>query len=113
MVVSYYELAREIATDLVARWEHGDEMHREWLRKVAIPDIINALLAWDNPRKESTPWPTDELLIDYIRREPSNIGHVASQFGVSHKQAHDRLIDLECKGKIRPVRRLRWELVPS
>ncbi len=27
------------AAELVARWEHGDEKHRQWLRDVAIPDI--------------------------------------------------------------------------
>lgn len=31
------------ATRLVARWEHGDEAHRQWLRNVAIPDIAEAL----------------------------------------------------------------------
>lgn len=27
------------ARDLVSRWEHGDEAHRQWLRDIATPDI--------------------------------------------------------------------------
>jgi hypothetical protein len=38
--------ATEVARALVARWEHGDEPHRQWLREIAIPDIIAALLEW-------------------------------------------------------------------
>lgn len=56
-------------------------------------------------------WPTNEHLIDYIRRDPVTVGHVSSHFGVTYKQAHDRLIDLECQGKIRPASRFRWVLV--
>lgn len=37
--------AQEAARALVARWEHGDEAHRQWLRDVAIPDIAAALAA--------------------------------------------------------------------
>lgn len=33
----------ERARALVARWEHGDEAHRQWLRDVAIPDLVAAL----------------------------------------------------------------------
>lgn len=28
------------AAELVAKWEHGDEAHRQWLRDIAIPDLI-------------------------------------------------------------------------
>lgn len=35
-----------VASALVARWEHGDETHRQWLRDIAIPDIARALLDW-------------------------------------------------------------------
>ena len=28
---------------LVAKWEHGDDAHRAWLRSVAVPDIASAL----------------------------------------------------------------------
>lgn len=33
------------ARDLVSRWEHGDEKHRQWLRDIATPDITTALAA--------------------------------------------------------------------
>lgn len=33
----------EQARALVARWEHGDAVHRQWLRDVAVPDLIAAL----------------------------------------------------------------------
>lgn len=32
-----------MATDIVAKLEHGDEEHRKWLRENAIPLIVNAL----------------------------------------------------------------------
>lgn len=35
--------AEQCARGLVARWEHGDEAHRQWLRDVAVPDIADAL----------------------------------------------------------------------
>jgi hypothetical protein len=31
------------ASALVAKWEHGDDAHRAWLRSVAVPDIVAAL----------------------------------------------------------------------
>jgi hypothetical protein len=37
------EWAAAKARELVAKWEHGDEAHRQWLRNVAIPDIAAAL----------------------------------------------------------------------
>jgi hypothetical protein len=39
------ERAIDEAKALVARWEHGDEAHRQWLRDVAVPDIARALTA--------------------------------------------------------------------
>lgn len=38
--------ALKAATALVAKWEHGDEVHRQWLRDIAIPDVAVALLRW-------------------------------------------------------------------
>lgn len=38
--------ALKAATALVAKWEHGDEVHRQWLRDIAIPDVAAALLRW-------------------------------------------------------------------
>ncbi len=35
----------ERARTLVARWEHGDEKHHQWLRDVAIPDLEAAFAA--------------------------------------------------------------------
>ena len=40
--------ATKRAAEMVAKWEHGSEEHREWLRSVAIPDIVEALLEWRN-----------------------------------------------------------------
>jgi hypothetical protein len=34
---------KQMATDIVAKLEHGDEEHRKWLRENAIPLIVNAL----------------------------------------------------------------------
>ena len=31
------------ARSLVAKWEHGDEAHRRWLREIAIPELAAAL----------------------------------------------------------------------
>lgn len=42
----YRAKAFRVATELVAKWEHGSEEHREWLRSVAVPDIVEALLRW-------------------------------------------------------------------
>ncbi len=33
----------ERATATVAKWEHGDEQHRQWLRDTAIPDVLAML----------------------------------------------------------------------
>lgn len=30
------------ARELVARWEHGDEIHRQWLRDIATPHLAKA-----------------------------------------------------------------------
>lgn len=35
--------ATQKARELVARWEHGDAEHRQWLRDIAIPDLAAAL----------------------------------------------------------------------
>jgi hypothetical protein len=35
--------ATQKAHDLVAKWEHGDAAHRQWLRDTAIPDLVVAL----------------------------------------------------------------------
>lgn len=40
----------EIARDLVAKWEHGDDAHRQWLREKAVPDIVEALKSADAER---------------------------------------------------------------
>lgn len=39
----------ERAKALVARWEHGDEKHRAWLRSVAVPDLIAAFEEVETP----------------------------------------------------------------
>lgn len=35
--------------ELVSRWEHGDQTHRQWLRDVAVPDVAKA---FDEVRRE-------------------------------------------------------------
>ncbi len=30
----------ERAAAVVAKWEHGDEKHRQWLRDIAVPDLV-------------------------------------------------------------------------
>ncbi len=37
------EWALERAREMVARWEHGDEAHRQWLRDIAVPQLAHAL----------------------------------------------------------------------
>ena len=39
--------AEQEARALVARWEHGDEKHRQWLRDTAVPDVALALTRRD------------------------------------------------------------------
>lgn len=39
----------QIARDLVAKWEHGDDAHRQWLREIAVPDIVEALRSVCDP----------------------------------------------------------------
>lgn len=41
--MTVYHSPEEQARALVARWEHGDEAHRQWLRDVAVPDLVAAL----------------------------------------------------------------------
>jgi hypothetical protein len=40
----------ERAERLVARWEHGDEVHRAWLRSVAVPDLCDTFAKIDDHR---------------------------------------------------------------
>jgi hypothetical protein len=44
----------ERAREIVSQWEHGDEAHRQWLRDVTIPVLINefALIAQEATEKE-------------------------------------------------------------
>jgi hypothetical protein len=35
----------EVARNLVAKWEHGSEEHRQWLRDTSVPDVAAALHA--------------------------------------------------------------------
>ena len=47
--------ARELAEQLVERWLHGDEKHRQWLKDIATPDIESALLAARRDALEERP----------------------------------------------------------
>lgn len=63
----------EAARALVARWEHGDEAHRQWLRDIATPDISAALAAAEQRGAERAGKAVDALDA-LMRRLDSHFG---------------------------------------
>jgi hypothetical protein len=66
----------DAARELVARWEHGDENHRQWLRDVAVPDVTAALFAARDAALREARQGIEALLAAHAVERPEVADHV-------------------------------------